>query len=261
MSIREIKYKALLETCQDASTPPETLARLAKDLRARVFVEALCENPALPVKELLILGARAPASLLRNPVWPLLILAESSFLERMPLSTQGALAGCPSSPPDLIRRLAGTNRRPAAVRAVAAANSATPLDVLTSFLRAAASVRAALARNEKLPIAWHGRLAKDPSSAVRASLACRRDVSPALLMQLSRDRSLLKVRVSVAGNPKTPYPALYNLSRSTLSEIQRALQENRRWNGPLQLAGVAHPHDLGLSASGACARSSSATDA
>jgi hypothetical protein len=235
-----------LQRCRDLNTPPEVLSRFARGSLSQVYADALAANPSTPVEDLLNLGARAPAALLRNPVWPLLVLADSSFLEQMPRYTQAALARCPESSPDLIRRLAGTNRRPVVVRMAAASNSATPMDVLKSFLRAAARVRVELVDNAKLPKAWHGRLAKDRSSAVRAALATRRDVSPNLLTVLSRDRSLMKVRVCVARNARTPYSALAYLSRSTMPAIQRALLENRRWNGPVTMNGQQKPDPLGF---------------
>jgi len=67
-------------------------------------------------------------------------------------------------------------------------------------------------------------LSIDRHSRVRALIAARtRDRG--LLQRMSRDRSLHRVRVAVAGNPRCPAEARLYLSRSRLIQIQHALRD------------------------------------
>src|SRR5262245_23556975 len=105
-----------LSAARDAGTPAARLAMPVahRDLRARA---AVAENPSTPVEVLWEVGQRMPAALARNPLLPLLMVADPGALCSLPAETARALLGEPTTPPWLIAAAVRSPKLPVAERA------------------------------------------------------------------------------------------------------------------------------------------------
>jgi hypothetical protein len=140
-----------------------------------------------------------------------------------------ALAANPSTPPEVLRRLAAGE---AEVAFRLAQNPATPPGLLTSLAsRTEASVRSAVAANPRTPAATLVLLAGDGELAVRRVVARNAAVPPAALAALARDADR-DTRLLVASNPSIPASALRLLAQDPDEKVrtyaERALQNPSR---------------------------------
>jgi len=216
----------LLEESENPNTDPAELQRIASiRFLPRSISRALATNPSTPPDALLVVGGDAPAEMLKNPLWNLLLATDPGLLNRMPNHTAEAIGSHIDTPVDLLRCLGTPRSRPVRVRAAVAANPNCPIEVLKGFFRHHQRVRTGLANNPNLPKRWQARLARDPCREVRTAVARRKDAAPDLLRALAQESSY-NVRSAVAGNPRTPKDVLQSLSRFKLDSVQRALSAN-----------------------------------
>lgn len=170
-------------------TPPESLARLARDPVLAVRVSAL-RHPFTP-EEALWAGSAAVLPILRRAV------------ARNPAATDAMLARLASDPDPTVRRAVAAHRylepkaltvlagdADAAIRESVARHRLTAPDVLEKLSAdAEARVRRAAAKNPMTPPGTFARLAADPEVSVRTMMAQRRDLPDDLLCQLACDAS------------------------------------------------------------------------
>lgn len=169
------------------NTPPESLARLARDPVLGVRVSAL-RHPFTP-EEALWAGSAAVLPILRRAV------------ARNPAATDAMLARLASDPDPTVRRAVAAHRylepkaltvlagdADAAIREAVARHRLTVPDVLEKLSADTdARVRRAAARHPMTPVTVFTRLAADPDENVRAAMAQRRDLPNDLLCVLACD--------------------------------------------------------------------------
>jgi hypothetical protein len=169
------------------NTPPESLARLARDPVLAVRVSAL-RHPFTP-EEALWAGSAAVLPILRRAV------------ARNPAATDAMLARLAADPDPTVRRAVAAHRylepkaltvlagdADAAIRESVARHRLTAPDVLEKLSAdAEARVRRAAARNPMTPPSVFTRLAADPDANVREAMARRRDLPDDLLCVLACD--------------------------------------------------------------------------
>lgn len=178
-------------------------------------------------------------------------LAARSAIRRDPL-VLAALAANPSTPPDVLSNLAGSDApelarvprpwlsklllrsagEPQSVLSLLARNPATPAAALARLAsNPEASVRAAVALRQDTPPDVLARLARDPEPAVRLTVAANRSTAPSVLEALARDRDA-DTRIFVATNPNVPVSALDLLAHDPDEKVRtyaaRALQNPSR---------------------------------
>lgn len=169
------------------NTPPDSLARLARDPVLAVRVSAL-RHPFTP-EEALWAGSAAVLPILRRAV------------ARNPAATEAMLARLASDPDFAVRGAVAAHRylepkaltvlagdAVAGIRTSVARHRLTPPDVLEKLSAdAEARVRRAVARNPMTPASVFTRLAADPDENVREAMARRCDLPDDLLCVLACD--------------------------------------------------------------------------
>jgi hypothetical protein len=226
-----VRQELLLRTARSPATPPSRLAELYRREAVQedpLLVAAIAANPRTPAE---VLAAIAAAD---RPEWrrPRVGLLRALLLPAPPeiAGVDAALAGNPSSPPELLATPPGTGETGTAFNL--ARNPATPAELLASLAESPEpSVRSAVAANPRAPAEVLARLAADESRPVRRAVAANAATPPAALSELARtdDRD---TRALVAANPNTPRSVLEPLARDADETVRayaaRALQDPSR---------------------------------
>lgn len=211
------------------NTPPESLARLARDPVLAVRVSAL-RHPFTP-EEALWTGSAAVLPILRRAV------------ARNPAATDAMLARLATDPDPTVRRAVAAHRyleskaltvlagdADAAIRESVARHRLTAPDVLEKLSADAdAKVRRAAARNPMTPPDVFTRLATDPDLEVRETVARRCDLPDDLLCVLACDAND-HVRFMARYNRSNPHDLINELVHvpNDLEAVRRVVARGKR---------------------------------
>jgi len=166
----------LVQLSGDPTADPRLLEVLAKGHCTMEIYSRVAQNPALPIDALVGCIVHCTTEVLQNPAFRLHLVACPDSLDQLPTRERSAIAGCPAADPRLIRTLAASRSRPVRIRAEAALNPSTPVDMLVSFVRHDWRVRANLAFNPSMPVELQAVLASDAKPEVQCNLATRHDL-------------------------------------------------------------------------------------
>lgn len=178
-----------------ADLPAAELANLSLSPDAHIRA-AVATHPNTAPCMLGILATEFPAEVLMNPALPLLRLADPRLTQRWPVSALLALVRQPQAPAWLRRQ---------------------------TLTYPSTELQVALASHPNLSTQEMQTLAHHQAWLVRARIAARTDLSPALLADLSRDRHDA-VRLAVASRPDLSREFLY----SFLTDASRFVQQEAR---------------------------------
>lgn len=243
-----------LRKAADPATPPADLVRIAsrgkRDERALVAA-----NPNTPLATLLELAEPFPDEVLRNPTFVLAQIADPALLAGLPwkvmlaiaaspalpphaaavllrddhwapedlLSPQYMLAGNPSCPPEVLRKLCSCQQ--SSVRALAARHPATPPDAIALLRRIGAAED--LSSTIPAPASEHDlRGAAELGYWARELVASHPDSPPALLSELFLDHPWLASRL--ATNPATPPELLLQIARQAILHARISMVQHGR---------------------------------
>jgi hypothetical protein len=212
------------------NTPPEALARLARDPLVAVRAAAL-RHPFTP-EEALWAGSAAVLPKLRRAV------------AGNPAATDAMLARLATDVDPGVRRIVAAHRylEPAALRALAgdadatirarvARNRLTPPEALEKLAGDAdEKVRSGAAGNSRTPASAVARLATDSSVTVRAAVARRGDLPDELLGKLACDANghVMHCARFNRSNPHELILELMNLKREDHEAVRRAFARGKR---------------------------------
>jgi hypothetical protein len=168
-----------LAEASDPKTKSARLVELSQSTEASI-VNAVAKNPSTPIETLLLLAERCPSIFLENPVLPLLLLEDPTFLHAAAPEAAQALLRVPSVPTWVSDSL--TSNPNTSIRATVAGNANTPIPILEL-------------------------LATDQNEEVRSGVAANANTPIPILELLSTDQHP-DVRYNVAGNANTPTPIL-----------------------------------------------------
>lgn len=182
---------------QNPSSPVDLLERLASNADPEV-VELVVLNPNTPTSLLLTLGQRFPRQLLKNPIFPLMLLESPNLYAEMPEQTLAGLLALEGVPEHFLE---------------------WALSHKSDF------VRLAVAHNRAANSAALQRLAQDKELSIRRAVSVHPNTSPEVLAQLSQDKAQ-EIRQLIARNVRTPPAALAMLLGDNLPEVRRHALHN-----------------------------------
>jgi hypothetical protein len=231
---RSNHIKTQLQQAQNPKTKPGILSALSRS-RSKRIVAALTQNPSMPLERLLALAEKYPTEFLQNPLIPLLLLEEPTFLHQTSAAVCRSLLQHNPQPswllPVLLTHpdddfrawmamestseavLAQLSRDSSPeVRSCVAENPMTAGSLLESLSHESfPNIRAQVACHPNAPLAVVERLATDPSEIVCLAIIRREDVTSALLDVLAQHR-LSTVHQAVAAHPRSSADALERLA-------------------------------------------------
>jgi hypothetical protein len=182
---------------QNPSSPVDLLELLASHADPEV-VELVVLNPNTPALLLLTLGQRFPRQLLKNPMFPLMLLESPNLYAEMPEQTLAGLLALEGVPEHFLE---------------------WALSHKSDF------VRLAVAHNRAAAPAALERLALDKEPSIRRAVSVHPNTPSGVLQQLAQDKAQ-EIRQLIARNVRTPPSSLAILLGDNLPEVRRHALHN-----------------------------------
>jgi hypothetical protein len=200
---------------QNPASPSDLLEKLVEHPDPEVH-ELVVLNPNTPAALLFSLGQRFPKQLMKNPMFPLLLLESPNLYAEMPEQTLAGLLAQDGTPEPLLEWASG--HKSDFIRLAVAHNQAASGGLLRrlSFDREP-SIRRAVSAHPKTPLEVLARLSNDASQEIRQLIARNPRTPPYALAILLGDTSP-EVRKYTLHNASTPSLMIQSMQRAGASD-------------------------------------------